>query len=238
MRILYTDCFLNFDTSMLLGALADAGADMTSVENEIKSLCPDTLIKLNHVKRCEIEAVRADVIVPTSAEAVEAKDILNFTENFTASCEYYTALSKTAKLCGESLSKFSPTFEIDQAVLTNEICTAYAVLSVLKEFNVEFVICSKAKNSSEAYLPTHAIIPKKSKHTQIDFSLLWNEAFLSVVANDYGIMPEMEVLKIGYGAGVENLDTPNIIRAVLGEQHSIDAENFYEFTSTEFGVIA
>lgn len=235
MRILYIDCFLDYDTSMLLGALADAGADMVSIEGEVKKLCPNAEIKLNSVKRCEIEAVRADIIVPDSAENVKVNDVLPFTETFTASCEHYPTLSRIAKLCVKALSKSTPTSTINKATLTNEICTACAVLQALKDFNAEFIICSKCH--SQDNISSQAIIPKDSSRSQGDFSLLWNEAFLSTSVNDYGIMPEMDILKIGYGAGAENTDTPNIIRAVLGEQHNIDTEHFYEFINTEFGVI-
>lgn len=235
MRILYIDCFLEFDISMLLGALADADVDMPGIENEVKQLCPDAEIKLNSVKRCEIEALRADIIIPDSAENIKVNDVLSFTEKFTASCEHYPTLSRIAALCGKALSKSTAKSDINNAVLTNEICTAYAVLQALKDFNVEFIICSKGHCKDN--ISSQTIIPKNSICSQESFSLLWNKAFLSAAVNDYGTMPEMDILKIGYGAGAENTDTPNIIRAVLGEQHNIDTEHFYEFINTEFGVI-
>ena len=45
-------------------------------------------------------------------------------------------------------------------------------------------------------------------------------AIIAEIAGDFGIMPEMSVIKTGYGAGTRDLEIPNVLRVIMGETQS------------------
>ena len=75
MKIIYFDCFCGFNTGMLLGALADMGADMKYASDEIRKVCPSAMIATQPVKRCSMETLLASVSSETSEEAVKRDNI-------------------------------------------------------------------------------------------------------------------------------------------------------------------
>ena len=60
----------------------------------------------------------------------------------------------------------------------------------------------------------------KWKQVDIDKELVTptGAAIISELAESYGLIPEMEVEKTGYGAGTRNLKIPNVLRVYLGKE--------------------
>jgi radical SAM protein with 4Fe4S-binding SPASM domain len=50
---------------------------------------------------------------------------------------------------------------------------------------------------------------------------------LAAVVNEFSSMPEMDIEKIGYGAGGEDYELPNLMRAVLGSVTGEDFEKMF-----------
>lgn len=50
-------------------------------------------------------------------------------------------------------------------------------------------------------------------------------AIISTFAESYGLMPEMNLNKIGIGVGSRNIGGPNTLRVFLGEEVTVDGEN-------------
>ncbi|MDR2809155.1 MAG: nickel pincer cofactor biosynthesis protein LarC, partial [Tannerellaceae bacterium] len=53
-------------------------------------------------------------------------------------------------------------------------------------------------------------------------------AILAELAESFGPMPEMKLLKTGYGAGTKNLPIPNLLRVMYGESHVQAADTTQE----------
>ena len=56
MRICYLDAFSGISGDMLVGALADAGADTTAISDALRSLHSGASVSFEKVKRCGIAA--------------------------------------------------------------------------------------------------------------------------------------------------------------------------------------
>ena len=63
MKICYLDAFSGISGDMLVGALADAGADQTAIAAAIASLDAGATVSFERVKRCGIAATKYRVAV-------------------------------------------------------------------------------------------------------------------------------------------------------------------------------
>ena len=50
-------------------------------------------------------------------------------------------------------------------------------------------------------------------------------AIISEIAQSSGLMPELKIIKTGYGAGTRDLAIPNVLRVILGESDSSQKKN-------------
>lgn len=245
MKILYADCFCGFDVSMLLGALINMGAEPGILEAEIKKICPEAEIKKADVKRCAIEALRADIYINQSAETVACSDIAAFTDMAAPESICRAQLVRTAQTYADAaLSSPLADKSVSRSRLLSEICTSYAALLAIKQLNTDYVICSHLREGSgiNAEEEPTAIIPSPVtleilKRLKIPFDCFdiqnelippWSAAFLSTIVNEYGPMPQMDIIKTGYGAGAKDYSMPNLIRTVLGEHRDTDLEHMFE----------
>jgi len=63
-------------------------------------------------------------------------------------------------------------------------------------------------------------------------------AIISEISENFGFMPEMKIIKTGYGAGTRDLEIPNVLRVVLGETADVSqnaANPLNAFTRTADG---
>lgn len=223
MKILYLDCFLGIDTEMLLGALINLGADASSVEEQLKKVFPSASIKVSDVKRCALDALKAEVILD-SKEVFGYSNALEYTDiniNDSAAAIYLKRVFKTY-------------FDADSVAVIkeNEICGIYALYLALKSIDADYVISSVIREGSGFYekdggyfiIPSPAAleifktekIPVRTAELEVELTGALGASVLSATANEYGTMPEMNIERIGYGAGSIDLQMPNLIRVVLG----------------------
>lgn len=249
MKILYLDCFCGFDVFMFLGSLLDMGAYETLAEHAVKKICGNAILKKSEVKRCAIEAIKADITIDEGSEIIPYEDMCNFVDNTISDGFCKTLLTKACNVYLESagksrIAKKGETKEYFVSVL----CASYAVLSVLNTLGVEYVICSSLKEGCGTdcsknppnIIPAPQVLEILQKFKipfygcDIENEMIdaWSAAFLSVIANEYGPVPQMDIIKIGYGAGEKDLKIPNLIRTVLGEQKNSGFEHMFEIGET------
>jgi len=66
-------------------------------------------------------------------------------------------------------------------------------------------------------------IPLAKSHVQGELTTPTGAGVLKALATHFGPLENFKVDKIGYGAGTKDFETPNVIRALLGEVHSATA---------------
>lgn len=220
LKVLYLDCFLGFECEMLLGALIDAGADRDYIENGLKKIFATARIKTDEVKRCSIEALRAEIEV--EQKTFGKKEFQELSDSGIFEQSLFSAFCKI----------ISEECEDDYKVSSYEICKAYSLFLALKSIEADYVICSPIclgsgfKTLGDGYeiIPSDKILSLAKnrgilcKRAEVQGELTeWFDALVLVsIAKEYAGMPKMEIEKIGYGAGEENLSEPNLLRTVLG----------------------
>lgn len=235
MKILYLDFFLGMETEMILGALLSLGIEKDAVEKKLKEVFLSACVECADVKRAGLEAFRADVVFE-SDKIYGVKEALEYADlRFDDSME---------KAFFENV--FKTFFEADKnaKIQESEICRLYALYLAIKAVNADYIISSQIREGSgfcekdgEFFMiPSVSAsrifeikkIPVQSKKIEKELTGAFGAAVLSVVANEYGAMPEMDIEKIGYGAGKDDLLLPNLMRAVLGNTGGGDLRKMFE----------
>lgn len=245
MNILYLDCFLGFDAEMLLGALVNLAGDIKVTENELKNIFPSANITSHEETRCSIEALRVDVTSCAANNKINENDAYGFIDSLKADSAILSALKRTAKAFFTSLNRSPITDKtIDESELVTELARVCALCLTLKQINADYVISSHLRegrtinqcSSTPMPVPSpitmeilkSAKIPVRGIELETELIPPWGAAALSCFANEYGPMPDMDIIKIGYGAGKDDLSMPNIIRAVLGSSRSAGLDEMFE----------
>lgn len=68
-------------------------------------------------------------------------------------------------------------------------------------------------------------VPVRSGDIEGELCTPTGAALVSHYVSEYGNMPDMTLLRVGYGIGRKDFDTPNCVRALLGETHNTPEEN-------------
>lgn len=214
MKILYIDCFLGFSAPMLTGALADLGADEGEINRRLAAEVPSAVLKVQKTERSMLECTLAEVDTQNCAPDCAAKNALAV-----------KALEVYRKFCGE------PT----DAELLQIISQAVCISAAAELLGVEFVMCSSVSVGaiSDETEPGVEIfksygIPFANADADCTLTDAKGAAFLAALVSEYGAMPDMDIEKIGYGAGEKELSSPNLIRAVLGTQNDVPLSEMFE----------
>lgn len=237
MKILYLDCFLGFDTQMLLGALISMGAEIEALNSEIQCICPDGRIITEHTSRCSVEAEKAFITAPRLNGEMTENQTMEFISTLSSDSSTLSFLRRICE-CFWNGAKRAPVNikSVNRDEFTLQMASACAVKHALNQLGAEYVICSALKNGCGFSPGTNALIPSPVtmeillslsvpfKGTELGEELIspWSAAALGGIVNEYGCIPEMDICKIGYGAGEKELPIPNLIRAVLGTQRGGD----------------
>lgn len=214
MKILYIDCFLGFSAPMLTGALIDLGADEGEINRRLAAEVPSAVLKVQKTERSMLECTLAEVDTQNCAPDCAAKNALAV-----------KALKVYRKFCGE------PTEDKILQIASQAVCISAAC----ELLGVEFVMCSSVSVGTlteeteasveifKAYGITFGNADENCTLTDAQ-----GAAFLAALVSEYGAMPDMDIEKIGYGAGEKKLSSPNLIRAVLGTHNDVPLSEMFE----------
>jgi len=235
MKILYLDFFLGMEVEMFLGALLSLGEDKDALEKELKAVFPSACIILSDVKRAGLESLRADVVFESDRcfGCDEAMEYVN--SNI---CD--GALAKHLKKIIEIYFSYDKNAVIKEI----EICKIYALCLAFKAIGADYVISSEVsegsgfceKDGGYFMIPSASAVEIFEKyHIRIRLAEIEKEltgtlgaSVLASLVNEYGAMPEMDIEKIGYGAGKEDFELANIMRAVVGSSNENQLGKMFE----------
>ncbi len=63
-------------------------------------------------------------------------------------------------------------------------------------------------------------VPVYSKNAQKELTTPTGAAIIKALCNDFGTLPELSIEKIGYGLGKRDMETPNVLRVIIGKKKS------------------
>ncbi len=258
MRTLYFDCFAGASGNMILGALVALGIDREQLTSELKKInIADFELVFTDVDRSGISATYLEVKVPHEYVHRHLRDIERIIGNSglydsvkTRSIAIFTRLAEAeAKIHGIDVQKvhFHEVGAMDAIIDVVGACIGFEMLGI------ERFSCSKINVGSGFADIAHGRFPIPPPavaellkglpiySTEIEGELITptGAAIISTVCDNYGVIPEMSVEQISYGAGTREYDGfPNVLRLIVGveceakTQSGKDANGFADEQST------
>ncbi len=193
MKILYLDCFLGFDTNMLLGALIDLGLETKEIENALMAENIEVSIVAEPVLRSQIECTKAKVISLNKENPSYALKDKRFL----------------------SISSHIDRLKNDDAVSFKAVFCALDLLEADLVLASPVTLPPKTDGEVITFLDGMNVfqIPGDEDAPEISFS---DVLLLKTIIADCGPKPQMDIIKTGYGAGGENEKLAHFIQCVLG----------------------
>jgi len=244
MRIMYFDCFSGVSGDMTLGALIDCGADGEFLKGELEKLhITGYKIEIKNSIKNGICGTDVNVILEKCEEheeghhnshrnLMEIEKIINnsqLNENVKdMSKKIFRKLAESeAKIHGRPIEEvhFHEVGAVDSIVdiVGTAICIDY--------LKIDKFVCSPVNTGMGFVECQHGLIPVPGPATiellkgmpvfssdiKCELVTPTGAAIVSTLCSEYGPLPSMVVEKVGYGCGKKELEIPNLLRVVIGE---------------------
>ncbi|MDR3289273.1 MAG: nickel pincer cofactor biosynthesis protein LarC [Peptococcaceae bacterium] len=241
MTIAYFDCFAGISGDMVLGALIDLGLDADRLRQEL-ALLPlgGYELRAEKVLKRGIAATRVQVLTAEEREHRRLQDIKAIIDGSALpptvkerSVEIFTRLAVAeAKIHQTSIEQ----------VHFHEVGAVDAIIDIvgsvigLQALGVEKVAASPLATGSGLVKCAHGWFPVPAPATlellrgcpiyagdiEKEMTTPTGAAIISTICREFGPMPVMTVKATGYGAGGYELERPNVLRVILGEEAGLE----------------
>ncbi|MGO9137763.1 MAG: nickel pincer cofactor biosynthesis protein LarC [Syntrophales bacterium] len=236
MRIAYFDCFSGVSGDMILAALIDAGADLHKLELELSKLkISGFTLKAEKTTRKGISGTKF---------FVDADD--NHTERHLSDIEKIMDKSDLGdEIKAEAKAIFRDLAEVEAKIHNTDsgkvhfheiggidsIVDIVGSLIIIKMLDIRAVYASRIPVGTGFVKCDHGVLPLPAPATLellkgipvyasgIEKELVTPTgiAILKHLVKGFGVIPEMKIKRIGYGAGSRDLKIPNLLRVWIGE---------------------
>jgi uncharacterized protein (TIGR00299 family) protein len=236
MRIAYFDCFSGASGDMILGSLIDVGLSPRRLREELKKLRIPTIdLKAKKVLRGGLAATR--VIVEGKNEKRfhrNLKEILRIVERSDVDAAVKEKSREIFKRIASVEGKIhrTPTEEVHFHELGGLDSIVDIVGSVwgVRQLEIEEIYVSKVNVGAGFVKCEHGILPVPAPATlslmegkpiyssgvERELFTPTGAAILTSLGSEFGPMPPINVERIGYGAGRDDLPHPNLLRLIVG----------------------
>ena len=240
MRVAYFDCIAGISGDMALGALIDAGADFEEIRTQLSGLPlePFTL-ELEEVQTQGVRALRAVVGSPASAIIRTYSSIRALLDAADLDTEVRRRAQRIFRRLAEAEAKVHRkevelvTFHEVGAV--DSIVDIVAVSAGLSLLGIERAFASPVPTGLGMVRTEHGLMPVPgpavvellrgapvfTRGVTAELVTPTGAAILAAVAEGYGELPLMRVESVGYGAGVQEFDFPNVLRILVGLEEDL-----------------
>lgn len=249
MNILYCDCLSGISGNMFLGALLDLGLSLNDLEVELKKLnLPKVELKLEKVFRNGIKGTFFHVNEHTQetghrpfSEIVNLikKSRLSYEVKRKSFCIFSKIAKAEAKIHGQKIRDvlFHEVGAIDSIVDVVGSAIGIEKLGIKKVYSSKIPLGRGFISCQHGFLPVPSPatleilknVPVYDGKVEQELVTPTGAAIIATLAEKFGNLPQMKILKVGYGAGSKDRkDIPNILRIVIGkEENSFLTENVY-----------
>ncbi|MEN6317976.1 MAG: nickel pincer cofactor biosynthesis protein LarC [Syntrophaceae bacterium] len=236
MQIAYLDCFSGISGDMILGALIDAGLDLHQLETELNKLkIGGYTLKAEKTIRQGISGTKFSVDADSDhverrlrdiEEIIDYSDLDDDIKN--SSKEIFRILAfAEAKIhnCNPGDVHFHEIGAVDSIIDIVGALIGFKILGIESVYasripvGTGFVECDHGTFPLPAPAALELLkgIPIYPRDTDRELVTPTGIAILKQVAGSFGIIPEMKVERIGYGAGSRDLKIPNLLRVWIGK---------------------
>jgi hypothetical protein len=231
------DAFSGISGDMLVGALADAGADQTAITDAIGSLDAGAVVSFEKVKRCGIGATKYHVHAEHTHVHRHLSHIVKTIEKAAATPRAKRDAIAVFQRLGEAEAQVHQVpiervhfHEVGAADSIADIVGACVALDLL---GVESLVCSPINVGSGTVQTEHGTLPVPAPATAlllvnapvysrgpaVELTTPTGAAVAATLAKSFGPLPPMKVTRMGYGAGGHDFtEQPNVLRVILGEE--------------------
>jgi uncharacterized protein (TIGR00299 family) protein len=235
-QICYLDAFSGLSGDMLVGALADAGADTRVLTDALHSLDPLADIRFEKTRRKEIGATKFRVTVKQAPQHRHLADILEMIAaadipdavKTTSSAVFQKLAEAESAIHQESLEKvhFHEVGAVDSIADIVGACLGFHLLGAQR------ILCSPVNVGSGTVKTEHGVLPVPAPATAallkgkpvyalgpaLELTTPTGAAVVATLAAGFGTMPAMTIRAVGYGAGDRDFrEHANVLRVVMGE---------------------
>jgi len=239
LRVAYFDCFAGISGDMTLGALIDAGLDIEKLKAELSKLnLGGYKISSEKVVKNGITGTQVYVQVDEQKTHRHLRHINEIIDNSTLDDDIKNRAKNIFRRLAESEAKIHNTTV--EKIHFHEVGAVDAIIDIVgavigvKLLGIKKVYASKIHTGRGYVNCQHGKIPVPAPATMEllkDFPIYstgierelttpTGAAIITTLADSFGNMPEMMVEKIGYGAGTGDLEIPNLLRIIIGEDRS------------------
>jgi uncharacterized protein (TIGR00299 family) protein len=246
-RVAYFDCIAGISGDMALGALIDAGADPDAIRAGLAALPLESFeIDVEERQSAGLRATKLTVRAESTALIRTYSSIRMMLD----AAELPRSVKTTAQRIFRRLAEAEARIHRKEVELVtfhevggiDSIVDIVGTAIALDLLGIERVFASAIPTGSGMVrtdhgllpLPTPAVVellrgaPMYSRGGSVELVTPTGAAILAATAEGYGDLPLMEISAVGYGAGTQELDYPNVVRVLVGIEsdrrpHALDA---------------
>ncbi|HMC60791.1 MAG TPA: nickel pincer cofactor biosynthesis protein LarC [Candidatus Solibacter sp.] len=237
----YLDAFSGISGDMLVGALADAGADQTAITDAIASLDTGAVVSFSQVKRCGIGATRFQVDVQETSAHRHLSHIVKMIEKARLSARAKRDAVAIFRRLGEAEAQVHQVplekVHFHEVGAADSIADIVGTAVALDLLDVATVVCSPLNVGSGTVQTEHGILPVPAPATAlllidapiysrgpaIELTTPTGAAVAATLSASFGVLPAMKLARTGYGAGSHDFtENANVLRVLLGEPTGAD----------------
>lgn len=238
MKLCYLDAFSGISGDMLVGALADAGADAEALANSLAGLGAGAAYRFEKTRRCGIAATKFYVAETGRQHHHHRRlpDILEMIDKSGLPPRAKQNAAAVFRRLGEAEARVHQVpledihfHEVGAVDSISDIVGACAGFEML---GIDEIHCSAVNVGSGTVETEHGLLPVPAPATaellagkpvyargpEAELTTPTGAAVAATLAKSFGPMPPMRIERAGYGAGdLDFLDRPNVLRLLVGE---------------------
>ena len=237
MRIAYFDCIAGISGDMALGAFIDAGADADEIRSQIASVPIEPFeLELEQVETHGLQATRVLVHAQATGVIRTYSSIRNMLDQASLGSDVRNTAQRIFRRLAEAEARVHRK-EVDLVTFhevgaVDSVVDIVGVAAALSLLGIERVFSSPVPTGLGMVRTEHGLMPIPgpavtellrgaplySRGVTAELVTPTGAAILAAVAEGYGDLPRIRVESTGYGAGQQELDFPNVLRILVGEE--------------------
>ena len=237
MRVAYLDCIAGISGDMALGALIDAGADPEEIRSQLASVPIEPFeLELEQVETHGISATRVVVRAGATAIIRTYASIRTLLDQASLDPPVRNTAHRIFRRLAEAEARVHRK-EVDLVTFhevgaVDSVIDIVGVAAALSLLGIERVFASPVPTGFGMVRTEHGLmpipgpavtellrgVPVYSRGVTAELVTPTGAAILAAVAEGYGELPRMRIEASGYGAGTQDLDFPNVLRVLVGNE--------------------
>jgi uncharacterized protein (TIGR00299 family) protein len=238
-RIAYLDCIAGITGDSALGALIDAGADVETLLGHLSTLPLEPFeLEIERVEEHGIAATRVEVRSEPAGVIRTYQSLPSLLESADLPPEALRLSHRMLRLYAEAEGRvhrrdpeavrFHDVSGLDMIVDLVGTATALTLLGVDRVFSsaVPTGLGMTRSEHGAMPIPTPTVVellrgaPLFSRGVAAELTNAAGAAILAATVEGYGDLPATRIDAVGYGAGSQRIDIPNLLRVLVGEEES------------------